>query len=215
MRRRPAATSSTLTGFGNSVDEAERAKPLALLGVVAVDEADDGDAVPQLLRTMATFGGIGELAGEHDEVGFRALDLGADVVERARRARSSMPSCLEERVDANRGLDVVQRDEDVHARRRCTPWSSRRCRAAMATAWSMIGSSAASPSFTPLVEPGRLTMSVLSRDAGNAAAQRRARKVCAGRRRACRSAMPGASRSSTARVASGVTSRALSPCRRW
>src|SRR5258705_3586798 len=65
-------------------------------------------------------------------------------------------------------------------------------------------------SRTPLVEPGRLTMSVRPRTPAMprlSAARGKLSPVTARNR----SAMPGASRSSAARVASGVTSRGLSP----
>src|SRR5690242_18068084 len=72
----------------------------------------------------------------------------------------------------------------------------------------MIGSSAARASRTPLGDPGRLTISVRPRvplTPRDSAA--RGNDVRLSTR--SRSAIPGASRSSTAWVASGVTSRAL------
>ena len=65
-------------------------------------------------------------------------------------------------------------------------------------------------SRTPLVEPGRLTMSVRPRTPATPRLSAARGKVAPVTARS-RSAMPGASRSITARVASGVTSRGLRP----
>src|SRR5207245_1149303 len=78
------------------------------------------------------------------------------------------------------------------------------------TAWSMNPSSTARPSCTPPVEPGRLTINVLARvPATPRDSQARGNAPAAPARSA--SAMPGAARSRIAVVASGVTSRAVSP----
>src|SRR6185436_3426702 len=170
-------------------------------------QRDRRRTVPELLFDDGYRRWIRQLAAEQDDVGLLTLDRGADVVERRDDVRLD-PLLLEARVDPNGRLDVLQRDENLHCRGG-EPWSSGAPRIT-ATAWSTIGSSAASPSVTPPVEPGRLTMSVflrvplsprLNADRGNDA-------IVITR---IRSAIPGASRSSTARVASGVTSRSLSP----
>src|SRR4051812_43732218 len=72
------------------------------------------------------------------------------------------------------------------------------------------GPSPATPSATPPVEPGRLTISVRP---ATPARPRESTEVgtCSAPCRRTASAMPGASRSSTARVASGVTSVGDSP----
>ena len=80
----------------------------------------------------------------------------------------------------------------------------------MRTACSIIGSIAASPSRTPLVDPGRLMMSVRARTPASPRESAARGKVVSESNR-MRSAIPGASRSSTARVASGVRSRGARP----
>ena len=130
-------------------------------GIGRLGEPDRRRAVPELLLHERDGERIGEVGGEDEDVRLLALDGRANVVER-RDERGLHSFALEHGVDADRGLDVLQRDAALSWRRRLRVI----CRGTprtIATACSTIGSSAASPSRTPLVEPGRLTMSVLLR----------------------------------------------------
>ena len=131
------------------------------------------------------------------------------------------PVDCEERADVGkrqREDRVLDLDEPREARREAAPglvWQSRLLvgRRSVREQLERVrkrGRRTAKPSRQPPVEPGRLTTSVEPRTPA-APRERRPCGVLAieSARSAC--AMPGASRSSTSRVASGVTSRGASP----
>ncbi len=100
-------------GFHEQLDVPECAKPLAMLRIVTVHESDDGRSLPQQLANEADVRGICQIATDDDEPGLRAPDLRAHVVQRTHeRGRDSVS--LEPRVETDRRLDVVQRDQDGH-----------------------------------------------------------------------------------------------------
>ena len=131
IRRTLSATSSTLMGFVNSSTNPMRAKPLALQRDRRRRQADDGDAGPELLAQQADVGGVGEVAGDDDEVGLRALDLGANVVERAHERRLDprrASRCALRRTAGSTSCSVMRTFIRRSTWRDCGPWPSRaRC----------------------------------------------------------------------------------------
>ena len=81
--------------------------------VADVGEPDHRRATPELIAHKTHCLGIEEIAGEDDDIRFRAADLAGEIVQRRDQRRLDAIG-LEERVQSNRGFDVGEGDQDAH-----------------------------------------------------------------------------------------------------
>jgi len=100
-------------GLRKDVDEAECAEPFEGCGIDVVRQTDGCGSVPQLLFDDGDRRWIGQLTSEQNDVRLLALDGSANVIQRRDDVRLDAV-LLEPRVDPNRGLDVLQSDENLH-----------------------------------------------------------------------------------------------------
>jgi hypothetical protein len=99
--------------LGEDIDVADRPQALDVRRICIFGEPDGGCALPQLLLHDGDRRRVGQLSAEHQNVGLLSFQRGTDVVERRHKCRVDAVA-LEHRVDANGGLDVLQRKQNLH-----------------------------------------------------------------------------------------------------
>ena len=102
-----------INGLRVHLHEADRAQPVVQRGVDDVCESHRGHSIPQQIAHELHVARVDESTGEHDDVGRLAANRRAHIVDRAHERR--LVACaLEHRVQPDRGLDIRERDQNLH-----------------------------------------------------------------------------------------------------